>query len=603
MTHDGRSRLVAAGFAVCIAVAPLSAQIAIDVPLPVGLPTLWEGPAVTHEDAIAVAGGGAIHSWSNLLSGAPTHSVVSGIGWETMHGRWYPIADKAAVFRALGNDGLPDTSDDPLMLVTQLPNNPTLINTGLTGLSADFDEVTQGTALQVSGASFLLLRTNPGGVVLDVESTQRPMIDDAVFSAGRVGPDAYAALDPGFDGLAGTPDDVVTVISDVDNQPTVTSYAVPAGASIRGMRTLESGHVVVWWDVGLPTIRLASLDVSSGSWHTLDVTPPASPSPWFTPAFGVTAVQPATVKVSCTDDLGPGEGHALVTRVGASPLVVGSWYDDWNGAQSHDVISATEVITYSALNTTGYVYTDHATAVSHFVAQPWSDRLTFEKPATPTLVAFSDQPAWMTGTTNEARTVVFAEANQSGSEQDLIGVGRWGGGGYDAQGNYWEPRIETLAPGVVAGFLGDTFGALHTLRVVTVPSASVVGEATGAGAGLAQLSVPGGVPGSTGTTLSLRVDAPATWASMCTLYVSMGLLEHPVVLPTPMFAQDSLLHLDLGQLSFVWPMTLTNGSGTVTFQVAAALQLFAGQPFYMQGAVEDGSAQLNVTSAMQIVIN
>ena len=209
----------------------------------------------------------------------------------------------------------------------------------------------------------------------------------------------------------------------------------------------------------------------------------------------------------------------------------------------------------------------------------------------------------MTGGTDEAHTLVFAEAHAAGSAATFVRSGRWAGGGFDAQGTLWPARIETLSPGVVAGFIGNPQGTLDALRIVTVPSVSYVGSGHSSGTPPFDLSVPGGAPGAGGTTVLLRVDAFGSWAPQCMIYISGGLLQQPVSLPPAMFAVGSLLHLDLDLLALVEAVPLAGGVGVVSYNVQFALQSFAGRPLYAQAALEDGLGVLHVSSAVQVVLN
>ena len=89
MTQPSSSWLLAGACAVFLLAAhPSAAQVASDVSLPVGLPSVWEGPAFTDASSLAVAGGGAVHSWTRLLSAAPQHQVIAGLGDEMMFRPW-----------------------------------------------------------------------------------------------------------------------------------------------------------------------------------------------------------------------------------------------------------------------------------------------------------------------------------------------------------------------------------------------------------------------------------------------------------------------------------------------------------------------------------
>ncbi|MAE96547.1 MAG: hypothetical protein CL910_18015 [Deltaproteobacteria bacterium] len=595
--------LVAAVVLVLCAASP--AQLAFDIPVPAGMPAVLGGPAFSDEGALAVCGGGRIDVWTGLLD-APVHEFVVPTGPQAMIGRWYRLADHRAVYRARGIDGTPGTLDDPLMLVTNLPAAPLLVDTGLRGVSADWIPVNEAAAVRVQGSTFQVLRHANGTASIETVPSPSPAIVGPQYGFGTLDRRSFAVLGTGGDAQAGTNDDLVLVLSGLDGSTsTVSTIALPAGSAPAGFLVTESGVAVMWRAMTLPTVRFTfGRDLPTNpAFTSLDVTPPASPSPGTSPSFGARRVPGDAIVAYCQDDLGPGEGRTLVNDVSTTAVAVGGWYDDWNGGCTSSVVSGTEHVRYCATGGLSFNYANLEAGVSHTVNQPFDGNVLVEDMPGRSLVTFSTAPSWITGSGPVATTTVFPDAHTPALAQTFTTAGRWAGDGYDASGAYWSPRIVRINEGLVAGFVSSTGGSqIDVLRLISVPSMSILGS--GSSAGEAHLELTSGMPGASSSVVALELSTPVGWDTAAWVFIGLGSAQVPIPLPTPAFAAGSFLYLDPGAIALSIPVSLDpNGVGGVAFDISGIESLIAGQVFDVQGLVADANGVAHVSEALELVLS
>lgn len=587
------------------ACGPAQAQMAFDIPLPAGVPSVLEGPAFTAPGALAVCGAGSIHSWTGLPH-APSHQVLTPGGSLAMAGRWHRFSKAKACYRAVGFDLSPDTPDDVLVLVTGLPAQPALVPTGILDPDPAFDPVNETTAVRTVPGGFLVLRHDASGVTAVPVATGHPMATGPGWSPGAISTDAYAAWGAGPDGLNGTPDDQLVVMSGLDGTSwPVASWPVTTGAAAAGFVVSASGVPAYWEPNALPTLRLVVVRnaVNLPVFGTYTVTPPASPSPATTPAFGVRRGVGDSLVAWCADDVGPGTGHALVTGLSTgSTIQAGTWYDDWNCGCTSSVVGERDVATWSAAGATSFTYSNFpgGPPVSFSFAQPWTDTLLFRKSHAGSLVACSDLNSggsWL------AQATVFTNVTGAFGSVTFSAAGRWAGGGFGVEGEYWGPRVEVLSPGMVAAFLTPSYGsaAPATLRILTTPGAVRVGRALATGAtpvGIAT-TLPTAV-----TPLRFDVTVPASWTGTEGWFaVTRGLRSPALQVPAPPFALGSSVHLDFANLVGVLQFQYANGQAALSFPAGAALAPLAGLDFYFQAMGFDGASTFHLSDAFLLVLS
>jgi hypothetical protein len=595
--HD----VIAGGLIVLLQALPSSlvAQTAVDIPLRVGFPPVIEGPWFTTQDALAVQAGGTIHVWRDLPH-AFLASDLTPTGSDAMGGTWHRLAPTRAAYRSVGGDGTPRTADDPFVIVNGLPSQPVLSPTPLVGVDPeDFVAINNGIAVRTTPQGFHVLRHDQPAPVVDFIPSPVVLSLDPAFAPVRL--DAtLVAVSQGADGLVGTSDDELVVLSGLQTGSglSVSVIPLPAGSNPRGMTATGGGVVVLWEDHGLPTVGIVCIHGLPGAATVarLDVTPPANPTGGITPGFWVEACPGEGIAVACTDDVGPGTAWALVRGVSTQPQIVGTWYDDGNGGCASQILSDTEVMTFCGAGGMSYTYDDYGSAINYTFNQAW-DEVFFRKPAPGALVAFSQS-------TNSgsllAQATVFSDAHNPAGAVTLSRNGRWAGDGYAGDGRHWAARAEPLGLGRMAGFVASSVAsAPEFLRILSVPSIGVVGEGVVGAPSQVSLRLTAGM--ASGPNAVLEITADPSW-SQALVAVTLGALPEPMELGPPIFAPGTRVYADLQSLVFLQSVSLTQGVGYVVADITAVTGFLTGRPLYAQALVHDPAGTHHASPALVTVL-
>ena len=570
--------------------ASIPAQVVADVPLPPGLPQVFEGPAFAKPAALALFGGEAVHVWTGLPE-APHHTRLDLGGAYRPVERWYRLDQGTAAYLAAGADHLAGTADDRLVLVTGLPAAPQVILTTVTGSASTWVAVNESVAVRPVPAlqAFEILDHGAATPTIEMLPSPAPLASDPAFGWGALDADGVIGLGCGGDLAAGTADDqLVRVTGLAGANRVVEAFALPAGTQARGFVVTPTGCGAWWEDAGLPRMSVTMVTVDAGQpvFSSRFVTPPAQPDPFGPIACGVRATDDGLLLAWCHDDVGPGQAFALIADPGPLATVVGTWLDDWNGGESSEVVRGAEVAEITGLDPSGFTYTRHAGAATRTFRQelPW-DEIAFRRTGSGTLVALSQglgQPLQ-----DSARALVITDLWGQHLEMTLVASGRWCGGGSGLSGQE-QARIVELMPGRLAFFLDPHGGTTPSvMRVLMVPDAPLFPPSS-EGVGAVRLSIVR-QPGPAPDTMVLTCTVPATWQQPLAWIVATVAARPPLALPQPPFGAGSFLRVDPGTLLGLLPMPMGPGFGQLSLSRAPLASILGGVTVWTQPLVHDGA--------------
>lgn len=566
----------------------------IDVPLPAGLPLGWEGPTFASVDAVAVATRNTIFVWRRLPA-APEHVAVGLSGAWAMAAPWRSLSATAALYRSVGADLAPFTSDDELVLVAGLPEAPVIRPLGVFG-DPGFVPVNDQTAVAILPGGFQILHYGtPGPALVEWVGVPQGLATGCCFGGGASGPDAALALGLGADGVAGTADDQVVHLSGLASGPggprSVRGFDLPPVAAPHGFLVSGNGSGIVWRPLTLPVFEILVVIPRQGyaDIHPRIVTTPAwAVSPFGGPyAYGVNATPGGGVVAWNQDELGPGIGYVLLAGLDDWPEIAGAWYDDWNSGTESVVLAERDVATSRAMGATGFEYRRHARdgLLQLTSAEPagWND-LAFVRPNAGSLAAFGHVYHWPARI--DATLTLVLDVFGSNQVTTITTPGCWVG--TSAPG--WSasfPRVFSLGPGRVAGFVESTgsFTAAppDILRIAAVPTAVIEDRAYRNSPSCLEMSFDPAAP-ARGDALRVRFRCDPAWTAAAILFVASRRAprwEAPWV--------SGWIHLDPASVIADIPVPMSGGSGEVTFGTAPAPPELEGVPIWLQAAIPSGT--------------
>lgn len=548
------------------------AQRVIDHDFPAPLQISAGGDLFSDGSTLAFADAGVI----TVVAGLPAAAAVtttSPAGPLAMPSSWRRLSPTVAVYRAVGGDLMAGTPDDPLVLVTGLPGNPTLVPTAITGVDAAFAPVNETTAVRASSQldAFEVLRHGPAGATLATIPSTTALHGSAHFAQGAVSGDAYAVWGTGTDLAPGTPDDILVLLTGLHGALTEFQVsAIPAPApSIEGFVVTPSGAVVCW---EIPSTHALTLHIGSDlstapNFDSITVPFPPGVFPGWALDHGVRAAPGDSVLVWWNDDAGPGRYSCFVLGLSTLPVVTPLWSDNFEFSILSTVVGEGEIVTDHMHDLNGpAVFTRWALpgAGSQTLGSGAGRALAYHRLSPGGLVRMGEMPgvdtraAVTTGLPGPGTTTLFTAPGVATVRSDLIG------------------------PGLVAWFRGPSASSNPTeLAVITVPTFDTVGTGLPGGPSPLELTLLPAAPMAGPLEARTWIDPLAYGGSPAATFL---LFSSGIAAPTSLPGTPFRTHLDPAGLSpDILELVQTGPEGVLVVD-ASPLLPFAGIPVYVQAA-------------------
>jgi hypothetical protein len=152
----------------------------------------------------------------------------------------------------------------------------------------------------------------------------------------------------------------------------------------------------------------------------------------------------------------------------------------------------------------------------------------------------------------------------------------------------------------MAGFVASSVASPpELLRILSVPSVSVVGEGVVGAPSQVSLRLTAGM--ASGPNAVLEITADPSW-SQALVAVTLAALPQPMELAPPIFAPGTRVYTDLQSLVFLQSVSLTQGVGYVVADITAVTGFLTGRPVYAQALAHDPTGTHHASPALVAVL-